>query len=159
AELDPVWRGLKPAAGSEGEPGALGKVLRAGRTIRTPTFTVKGGKVFYLVRGKGLAYAAVGAHVLINGPLHGQLVLDLNAGPELRWVAHDLSAYKGHRAHVEFTATGDDFAVSMVVQAEQAPGSLAEPNQALLALLSGKEARTLEGLAAGHQRLLLGVVK
>jgi hypothetical protein len=159
AEFDPVWRGLKPAAGSEGEPGALGKMVRAGRTLRTPTFTVQGGKVFSLVRGKGMAYAAVGAHVLINGPLHGQLVLDLNGGPEFRWVAHDLTAYKGHRTHVEFTAAGADFAVALVVQAEQTPGPLDSPAQLLLALLSGKESGTLEGLAAGYQRQFLRLAK
>jgi hypothetical protein len=160
AEIDPVWRGLRAAPGEEGEPGAVGRRLRAGRTLRTPSFTVQGGKVFYLVRGKGLAYAAVDAHVLINGPLHGALVLDLNAGPEFRWVAHDLTPYRGHRTAIEFTAAeGADFAVAMVVQAERAPGSVDQPDPALLALLSGKEAGTLEGLAAGYQRLFLDGLK
>jgi hypothetical protein len=160
AEIDPVWRGLKAAPGAEKEPGALGGRERAGRTIRTPTFTVKGGKVFYLVRGKGLAYAAVDAHGLINGPLHAQLVMGLNAGPEFRWVAHDLTPYAGHRTHIEFTADqGADFAVAMVVQADQAPGLLDPPHQALLALLSSQDARTLEGLAAAHQRLFLDLAE
>jgi hypothetical protein len=160
AEIDPAFRGLKAASGAEGEPGALGRRLRAGRTLRTPTFTLTGGKVFYLVRGQGMAYAAVDAHVLINGPLHAALVLDLKGGPEFRWVAHDLTPYRGHCTHIEFTAAeGADFAVAMVVQADSAPGSLGRPGQALLALLSSKEAGTLKGLAAGYQRLVLDLLK
>jgi hypothetical protein len=160
AEIDPVWRGLKAAPGAEGEPGAVGRKPRAGRTLRTPSFTLKGGKVFYLVRGKGMAYAAVDAHLLIEGPLHGALVLDLNAGPEFRWVAHDLTPYQGHRTVIEFTAAeGADFAVAMVVQADQPPWSVDRPGSALLARLSGKEAATLEGLAAGYQRIFLDVLK
>ncbi len=148
AEIDPVWRGLKAAAGSETEPGAVGRMPRAGRTLRTLSFTVKGGKVFYLVRGKGMAYAAVDAHVLINGPLHGGLVLDLNAGPEFRWVAHDLTPYRGHRTAIEFTAAkGADFAVAMVVQADQAPGPV-----------KGESLRSVQE-AAGYQKLFLDVLK
>jgi hypothetical protein len=160
AEIDPVWRGLKVAPGVETEPGALGKRVRAGRTLCTPTFTLKGGKVFALVRGTGMVYAAVDAHALINGPLHAQLVLDVAAGPEFRWVAHDLTPYAGHRTHLEFTAAeGADFAVALVVQADRPPGQFDAPNQALLTLLSGKDARTQDGLAAGYQQLFLDLTK
>ena len=160
AVIDPVWHGLKTTPGTEGDPGALGRAVRAGRTIRTPTFTLKSGKVYSLVRGKGMAYAAVDSHVLILGPLHGSLVIDTNAGPEFRWIAHSLTPYTGHRTHIEFTAApGADFAVAMVVQADQAPGPLDVPSADLLALLSGKEARTLDGLAAGYQRLFLDLAE
>src|SRR5262249_36955436 len=104
----------------------------------------------------GMAYAAVDQHVLINGPLHGSLVMGLDAGPGFRWVAHDLTPYRGYRARVEFTAAdGADFAVTLVVQAEQAPGALDRPNAALLRLLTGADAKSLETLAAGYQRLFL----
>ncbi|HKB35466.1 MAG TPA: DUF1549 domain-containing protein, partial [Gemmataceae bacterium] len=119
AEKDATWDLLRPAPGAENDPGPLGAVVRAGRTLRSPNFTIKSGKVFYLVRGNGRAYAAVSQHVMINGPLHGQLILPINAGERFRWVAHDLSPYKGLPAHVEFTpADGSDFAVAMVVQAD-----------------------------------------
>ena len=56
-------------------------MIRAGRTIRTPTFQVKSGRVHYLVKGTGLAYANVEGHVMIAGPLHGQVVMPIKAGP------------------------------------------------------------------------------
>ena len=134
AEKDPIWNVLRPAAGAENEPGALGRAMRAGRTIRTPAFKITGGKVFYLVKGNGLAYAAVSQHVMINGPLHGQLVLPLGGGDRFHWVVHDLSRYKGLPAHVEFTATDNsDFAVAMVVQAKNAP-ALPSPSPLPLSL-------------------------
>src|SRR5262249_52757890 len=73
AEKDAIWDVLRPAPGAENAPAPLGAIVRAGRTLRTPNFTIKSGKVFYLVRGSGRAYAAVSQHVMINGPLHGQL--------------------------------------------------------------------------------------
>jgi hypothetical protein len=154
AEKGPAWDVLRPAPGAENDPGALGSLVRAGRMIRTPEFTLTGGKVFYLVRGTGQAYAAVASHRMIAGPLHARLVTPVRAGKQFEWVAHDLSAYKGQHAHVEFTAAGDgDFAVAMVVQAQAVPGPVGRPNRALLRLLGG--AGSLEGLAAGYQRLFL----
>ena len=154
AAYDRTWDGLKVAPGSENDPGALGKTLRAGRTIRTPTFTVGGGRVFYRVRGAGLVYAAVDSHAMIAGPLHGQLVGDIPASDTLHWAAIDLMPYKGRRAHLEFTAAeGSDFAVARVVQADGAPGPVDPPNRALLNLLSGEDASSPERLAAGYQRL------
>jgi hypothetical protein len=159
AEYDRAFDVLRLAPGAENDPGALGRIApRAGRTLCTPTFRVTTGKVHYLVRGAGAAYASVGSHVEIDGPLHGQLVLSIPAGDEFRWVSQDLTRYQGLDAHVEFTAKpGSDFAVALVVQAEQAPGSVGRPSRALLGLLD--EARSPEALAAGYGRLLAGVTK
>src|SRR5262249_43600479 len=77
AVYDRLWDGLAVAPGEENDPGSIGRMVRAGRTIRTPTFRLKEGKLFYLVRGAGMAYAPVGAHALIAGPLHGQLVVSI----------------------------------------------------------------------------------
>jgi hypothetical protein len=149
AEKDPTWNVLRPAAGVENDPGALGQAVRAGRTIRTPTFTITRGKVFYLVKGNGLAYAAVSQHVMINGPLHGQLVLPLRGGDRFRWVAHDLDRYKGLPAHIEFTATDNsDFAVAMVVQATNAPALVEQSWRQVFT-------RNLLPQAGDSQRLLL----
>src|SRR5262249_17130189 len=110
--------------------------------------------------GSGRAYAAVSQHVMINGPLHGQLLLPINAGERFRWVAHDLSAYKGLPAHIEFTpADHADFAVALVVQADSIPDSLDRPNGALLRILSGDAARSPEALAATYQRLFLDTLE
>jgi hypothetical protein len=151
ATYDRAWDFLKPAAGAENDPSAIGKVLRAGRSIRTPGFALKSGKLYYLVRGMGQAYAAVGQHTLINGPLHAQLVSEIKTGGKYRWVPHDLSAYQGQPAHVEFTAQpGQDFEIAMVVQSDQSPLDKADP---LVPKLTG-EVSTLEKLAARYQCIL-----
>lgn len=154
AVYDRIWDGLKPAAGFQDEPGALGGRPRGGRTIRTPSFTINAGRLHYLVRGSGKIYAAVGQHVVIAGPLHGRLVLNLPAAEGYRWVTHDLTPYRGLRAHVEFTAAaGSDFAVAMVVQAERPPAGIDRPDRALWTAMT-ENAATPEAMAAGMQRLL-----
>jgi hypothetical protein len=120
AEKDAVWDVLKPARGSENDPGALGGVVRAGRTLYTPTFPLSSGKVFYLVKGSGFVYAGIGSHIMITGPLHGQLVRTFNTGNRFQWIAHDLSAYQGQRVHLEFTPTGSTpFAVAQIAEGEK----------------------------------------
>ncbi|HEX3133729.1 MAG TPA: DUF1553 domain-containing protein, partial [Planctomycetota bacterium] len=95
---------------------------RAGRTLRTRTIDLTTGPLHVLMRGKGMLYAAVGAHTLIDGPLHRALVrrVDGKVG-EWRWERMDLQGYPGHRCHLEFTADSEDFAVAMVVQGDHAP--------------------------------------
>jgi hypothetical protein len=160
AEFDRTWDGLKPAPGSESDPGAIGRMVRAGRTIRTPTFTVNPAKVFFLVRGAGMVYAAVSSHIMIAGPLHGDLVADLPAGEQFHWASMDLTPYQGRRAHLEFTpADGSDFAVARVVQADAAPESADAANHALLNLLTGEDGSSPERLAAGYQRLFQEAAK
>lgn len=155
AVYDRSFDRLRTAAGAEGEPGALGKRVRAGRVLRTPPFTVTTGKLFYRVRGAGTAYAAVEGHSLIAGPLHGQLVLDFKAADGFRWIVHDLSPYKGRRAHVEFTpAEASEFAVAKVVQAERQPPDLRRPARALLELVCDPATTSLTRLAAGYERVL-----
>jgi hypothetical protein len=160
AEKDPLWDGLRPAPGAENDPGALGRVVRSGRTIRTPAFKITTGKVFYLVKGSGSIYAAVDSHALIAGPLHGQLVMPVHVGADFRWVVQDLSRYKGQYTHIEFTPTGiEEFAVARVVQAENAPAFVDPPNHLLLKACDGKNAGSLQALAQAHQRLFAGVVE
>ncbi len=155
AEYDRFWDGLAVAPGTQNEPGKLGnRGVRAGRTLRTPTFTIGPGPVHYLVRGNGFAYAAVSNHVMIEGPLHSQLVLPLQAGPGYRWISHNLSAYKGLRTHVEFTAAaGSDFAVALVVQAPATPTVVDRLAPRLLQILS-EQASSAEALARGYRQLL-----
>jgi len=160
AEYDRTWDGMKLAAGAENDPGALARMVRAGRTIRTPTFTINPGKVFYRVKGAGLVFAAVDSHVMIAGPLHAELVANILDSVSYHWAMLDLTPYTGRRAHLEFTAAdGSDFAVASVVQAEAAPVPANKANHALLTLLSGEEAGTPERLAAGYQRLFLDATK
>jgi hypothetical protein len=138
AEFDPSFNGFKPAAGAQPDPGALG-YNRAGRTIRTPTFALGNGRVFYLVRGSGKAYAAVDGHVMIAGPLHAALVHPFNTAGKWQWVSHDLRPYAGQRAHLEFTAESPDFAVAKVVRGE-APNVAEAPEGWKLRLLETPDA-------------------
>ncbi|MCC6417301.1 MAG: DUF1553 domain-containing protein [Gemmataceae bacterium] len=160
AEKDPAWDGLKLAPGTETDPGSLGKVVRSGRTLRTPTFEVRAGKVFSLVRGTGQIFAAVDHHVMIAGPLHGRVLQTVQTGPAFQWVEHDLTRYRGRRVHLEFTPIGTaDFAVALVVQGERTPGSSERPSGALLSLLASDSVMSLEALAAGYQKLLARVAE
>ncbi len=155
AQADPAWIGLKLAAGSENEPGALERMTRAGRTLHTPSFQVKSGRVHFLVKGTGLAYANVEGHVMIVGPLHGEVVMPIKASAGFQWVTQDLTRYKGLRAHVEFTpAPGSDFAIAMVVQGDNPPRGLDQPNADVLQMIQ-KPNLTLD-LLAGHYQALIG---
>jgi hypothetical protein len=156
ATYDRAWDVLRPAPGAENDPSAIGKVVRAGRSIRTPSFSLTTGRLFYLVRGSGQAYAAVGQHTLINGPLHAQLVAGIKTGGKYQWVSHDLTAYKGQLTHIEFTASGGaDFEIAMVVQTDQPPACDAKPNCQVLRVLARSENLSLPTLATNYKRLFL----
>ncbi len=115
------------AAGSEGDQGRLGGWLRAGRALKTPTWTLESGQVHYLVEGAGHVYAAVDSHAMINGPLHGELAKDAGGSGDLplRWITQDLSRYAGHRVHLEFSPkeSGEDFSILMVVEGPERPSA------------------------------------
>ncbi len=119
AEIVPQLALRRLAAGAEADPTSFGEILRAGRTIRTPGFTLNSsGRVSFLVKGRGRAHVAIGGYVLFDGPLHKNLIQTINTGRAFRWITTaDLSAYAGQSAHVEFTAAeGSEFAVALVVQ-------------------------------------------
>lgn len=154
AVYDRAWDGLRASPGSENDPGALSARIRAGRSIRTPAFTISKGKLYYLVRGVGQAYAAVDQHAVILGPLHAHLVLAINTGGKYQWVCHDLSAYKGHPAHVEFTAAGGaDFEVATVIQSERVPAECDAVQQALVDAVRGVANVSPEVITRTYQRL------
>ena len=121
ARRDPTWNGLSLAGGTQRDGGRLSKWDRAGKTIRTPTFDIDKGIVYALVNGQGHCLAVVDSHRMINGPLHGRLIADIN-GKGLRWYAHDLRRYQGHNAHLEFIGRGNnDLEVLQVVQGDRTP--------------------------------------
>jgi hypothetical protein len=160
ASYDRRFDVLKLAPGCQTDPGALGKIaLRSGRTLSTPSFRIREGKLHYLVRGAGAAYAAVGAHVEIDGPLHGQLVMSFPNGDSFRWYTQDLTRYVGLDAHIEFTAAaGSDFAVAMVVEGRQVPPAPTNPN-VLRSLLLSDDASSLTTLTAAHGRLFADLLR
>jgi hypothetical protein len=121
ARRDPTWNQL--TIQGDNEAGRLG-FPRAGRTLKTRTFTIKYGPVHYLVKGAGQVYAAVDSHTMINGPLHGALVKETggDGSSPPRWVTHDLRPYVGHNGHLEFTPKGnEDLQVLMVAQGDRLP--------------------------------------
>jgi hypothetical protein len=122
AEKDPPWSHLGPTPDSQLDHGTLGSWVRPGRTLRTPTFPLTSGKLFYLVRGRGRVFAAVDSHTTVAGPLHGRVFSAFNTGDQYQWVGHDLSAYSGQRIHLEFSwESGNDLALVKVVQTERSP--------------------------------------
>ncbi len=124
AKTDRFWRHLRNAPDNENDSGRLMATARAGRTLRTPSFTLESGRLHYLVRGKGHVYAAVDSHLMIEGPLHGQLMLHFDTGNQATpsWVSHDLTLYAGHRTHIEFGVEGDaSLEVLQVIEAEHPP--------------------------------------
>jgi hypothetical protein len=161
AVSDPFWDAATLAAGVEREPGRL-SWLQSGRTLRTPTFTLGGGKLYYLVSGSGYAYAAVYSHRMNNGPLHGALVREWQAGERFQWIEHDLSAYRGQRVHIEFSPrqpgeTKADaspvLAIAQVVESERKPQ---EPNLSATSALAFSDAdfTSPEDLAVAYQQAL-----
>jgi hypothetical protein len=124
ARRDGFWSRLATVPGNEGDSGRLAATSRSGQMVRTPTFTLGEGKLHYLVQGRTRVYAAVDSHLMLEGPLHGQLVqkFDTGTASEPQWVTHDLSAYAGHRTHLEFGPEGDgELEVLLVVEAAEAP--------------------------------------
>jgi hypothetical protein len=124
ARRDPFWNGLAQSAGNEDDSGRLAATARSGRMLRTPSFSLGSGRLHYLIRGKARVYAAVDAHIMLEGPLHGVLTktFDTGAATEPQWVSHDLSPYAGHRTHVEFGPDGDaGLEVLMAVESAEVP--------------------------------------
>lgn len=122
ASRDHFWDRLALTPGTEMDSGTLGAAGRAGKNLLTPKFTLKSGKLHYLLRGKAQAYAGVDSHIMVNGPLHGRLTTSFDTGGSLRWVTQDLSEYVGHRAHVEFAPKDQtDLDVLLVVESVEVP--------------------------------------
>lgn len=156
ARRDPFWNGLKVADETQREAGALKQWVRAGQTLRTPTFRLNSPNVYYLVRGSGLAYAVVDSHRLIQGPLHGELLKQWSvSGDEPQWVCHELAAYQGHGAHIEFTPVDAGHSeILMVVQGGSAPPLLQEqPNHHLLQIAASAPQSSPEEIASSYQKL------
>ena len=122
AVRDSFWNRLALSPGTEMDSGALGAAARAGKTVLTPKFTLATGRLHYLLRGRARVYAGVDSHLMITGPLHGSLMASFDTGGRTAWVTHDLAAYAGHRAHLEFAPEEDaPLEILMVVDAPQPP--------------------------------------
>ena len=104
AASDPFWNAIKKQElVSPNQMSSIGKLPRSGRTLRSPTFMLRDGKVQCRVQGKGNIIACVDSHRLIAGPLHGETVVTIPKTEGLQWVTVNLKRYVGHRLHLEFT--------------------------------------------------------
>ena len=124
ARRDAFWNRLSNAPGNENDSGRIGSTARAGQMLRTPTVTLKSGRLHYLIRGKVRVFASVDSHLMVEGPLHGALNQTFDTGDSLepRWVTHALGAYSGHRAHIEFGPDGSrDLEILQVVESDSVP--------------------------------------
>jgi hypothetical protein len=131
---------LAPA--SEGDQGRLGGWQRVGRTLKTPTWTLKTGQVHYLIEGAGHVYAAVDSHAMLNGPLHNELAKETGGNRDLpmRWITHDLSRYVGHRVHLQFSPkAGEGFRVLAVVEGDRPPAPMVRPNRLVTEALAAAD--------------------
>jgi len=166
AVSDPAWDVQQLAPGVEREGGRLAW-SQSGRTLRTPTFTLGAGKLYYLVSGSGHAYAAVDSHRMNNGPLHGALIREWKAAEgAFQWIEHDLSSYPGHLAHIEFTPyltsevgpnESSVLAVALVVEAARPPAAIDRPNALLSALL--RNTASAESVARAYQQTFIDVME
>ena len=154
AHKDPVWDVLELAPGTERNPERLRNWVRAGRSLRTPTFSLETGRLYYLARGTVRVYATVDSYTLQEGPLYDELTRRWKDVPQLRWIEHDLTAHRGHRVHLEFSPEGsDDLAIAMVIEAAREPTPYAPPKGLLIDRLAA--CRSLPDLAQIYQELLL----
>lgn len=117
AVSDAFWKGLESITeGVMQNRGALAKIPKSGRTLRSPTFLLKSAMVSCLVQGSGHVLACVDSHRMIAGPLHKQTIKKVDASNQ-SWVTLDLERYIGHRLHLEFVpATDSRLSVRMVTQ-------------------------------------------
>ena len=83
--------------------------------------------------------------------MHGHLFTGFNTAGKWQWVGLDLSGYKDHRVHLEFTAVGEgEFALGTVVQSDGPPASLDRKNESVAALLNADSTKVL---AQSYQQL------
>jgi hypothetical protein len=158
------WPHLNSDTVSQRDHGRLGTWDRAGQTLRTPEFTLRSGRLWYLADGAGRAYASVQSHLLIAGPLHGALLTEwTDGGKGLSWVRHDLSAYTGHRVHLEFSPAGTgSVAIAAVVEADREPEPVSHAARALGRALLDSSGGRLDGpaeLARAYQTVFLEALR
>jgi len=122
-ERDLFWKHNSLIPGTEVDHSAMGGWQPYGRMVRSPEFTLKAHKLWYLVRGSVRVYAVVNSHLVIAGPLHGSLLQEFRHNDDQwHWVGQGMDLYQGHRLHVEFSPADDAAcAIAMIVQSDEQP--------------------------------------
>ena len=122
--------------------------------LRTKTFRVDSDRVWIRYRGEGRLFVSVDSHIVCQGPLHNaRLKQHLKQSEDYKWVAHDMSKYIAHGAHLEFTPLAN-FSVSHVIASDTMPVETALPNAAVESLLRDPSVRSLQDFSEGFLLLL-----
>lgn len=140
AVYDTRWSGLSLKSGVQDDFGKTRGWNCAGRTIKTDTFPLSDGRVHYLVKGHGRAFAVVDSHRLVQGPLHGVTAREWKHDDlaEAQWVTQDLRDYQGHAVHVEFSPIdGQPMEILMVAEGPQPPPLMSDQAKAAVAFDRG----------------------
>lgn len=147
AASDPFWNVIKKQeASSPNQKSSIAALPRSGRTLRSPTFTLRDGKVQCRLQGKGHIVACVDSHRLIAGPLHGETVRGIPKADGFHWVTLNLGRYIGHRLHLEFTPDVDSLLEVEVIVQGASPEQLKaiEESNTLLSKKVAECAQTIE---------------
>ncbi len=131
-QLEPLGRAVSDAIWSKTvshggrEPGAIGGIDRAGRVLRTPNVRITGGILWHRVRGRLQIFTPVDGHLLVHGPLHGQMVMTIDTQGRWEWIRQDLRRDlrwddTAHTLHVEYAAIDGRAEVAEVVAASDKP--------------------------------------
>ena len=118
AVSDQFWNVMKKQeTSSPNQKSSIAGLPRSGRSLRSPTFTLRDGQVQCRLQGNGHIVACVDSHRLIAGPLHGETVRGIPKADGFHWVTLNLGRYIGHRLHLEFTPDVDSLLeVEVIVQ-------------------------------------------
>lgn len=156
AQSNTDWRKLELSPGVESEPTLFGKWKRDGATLRSPKFELSHGKLHYLVRGSGRAFATVDSQRLVTGPLHTALIREWAFKDDWHWISQDLSEYAGHRVAIEFSP-GDEFdtAIALVVESERVPVEPLTPGALLARELSDRNVKTLADAVTAYREIFI----
>lgn len=132
AKRDSFWPEPKIAPGQQLDPSSL-SYPRAGNTLITPTFTVGNGQIKVLLSGKGRVYAPSGSHVMVMGPLHGEMVSSFDHGDTPKWLSLNLSRYTGLPSRLEITTDDPKCRVLRVVEGDIPPQPASQVRPGLVA--------------------------
>lgn len=144
--LDPDFANPRMAPGSMSDVAVLGTLKRSGQTLRSESFTIEQNKIYAWVTGGFASYVVVDSHAVVNGPLHGSIIKKHPNEARWRWVEHDVSRYRGHRAHLEIIPEqGTEFALGAVLQRPEKPAD---------GLPTGQTLQTMRELNSVVSRLL-----
>ncbi|WP_419190333.1 PSD1 and planctomycete cytochrome C domain-containing protein [Saltatorellus ferox] len=108
AVAHPLWNGLQLRSDAMGSSGGSMDWQQAGRTILSPTFESEHGRVAYLVRGQARVLMVVDGYRMVAGPLHAGVIASIDTGDGWAWIEQNVPTAAGQRAHLEWTAQGDE---------------------------------------------------